>query len=287
MIIFLVDADNLSAPAWVDEAFKSLEASSGSIAVRRAYGSAENLKGLAETLRTWAIRPFVNLSLSKNTTDIALAADAMALACQKPAPAMIVIGSGDADFVPLVVRLRERGIKVICVSEFGKMAQEAVRAYDGVLYVGKEKNTASAATPVMPKGPEAGAPRKTAHKKPAAKPATKTAVKAPAPSPKPGPKPAKKAVAVKKVAVKAPPAAATAAGGVTLTQILAAVPALKPGDWLALGEVVKALHDHKLMGKSATSSRFFGKHPLHFELKPAQQPNHVRYILPPGVASAA
>jgi hypothetical protein len=281
MIIFLVDADNLSAPAWVDEAFKSLEASSGSIAVRRAYGSAENLKGLAETLRTWAIRPFVNLSLSKNTTDIALAADAMALACQKPAPAMIVIGSGDADFVPLVVRLRERGIKVICVSEFGKMAQEAVRAYDGVLYVGKEKNTASAATPVMPKGPEAGVSKKTAHKKPA----TKTAVKAPAPSPKSASKPAKKAVAVKKVAVKA--SATAAAGGVTLTQILAAVPALKPGDWLALGEVVKALHDHKLMGKSATSSRFFGKHPLHFELKPAQQPNHVRYILPPGVASAA
>jgi hypothetical protein len=270
MIVFLVDADNLSAPAWVDEAFKSLEASSGSIAVRRAYGSAENLKGLAETLRIWAIRPFVNLSLSKNTTDIALAADAMELACQKPAPSMIVIGSGDADFVPLVVRLRERGIKVICVSEFGKMAQEAVRAYDGVLYVGKEKKASSAATSLAPIAAESGVAKKTATKKTAAKPTTKTAA--------PAPKPAKKVVA-KKVAVKA---SAASAGGVTVNQILAAVPSLKPGDWLPLGDVVKALHDKKLMGKSATSSRFFGKHPQYFELKPAQQPNHVRYLLQPG-----
>ena len=91
MRVFLIDADNLSSPAWVDEAFQALENAEGSIAVRRAYGSAENLKGLADTLRTWAIRPFVNLSLSKNTTDIALAADAMAFACQQPAPAMIVL----------------------------------------------------------------------------------------------------------------------------------------------------------------------------------------------------
>ncbi|MBE0587770.1 MAG: NYN domain-containing protein, partial [Hydrogenophaga sp.] len=136
MRVFLIDADNLSSPGWVDEAFKALETAEGSIAVRRAYGSAENLKGLADTLRTWAIRPFVNQSLSKNTTDIALAADAMAFACQQPTPAMIVIGSGDADFVPLVVRLRERGIQVVCVTEASKMAPEAVPAYDRVLYVG-------------------------------------------------------------------------------------------------------------------------------------------------------
>jgi uncharacterized LabA/DUF88 family protein len=32
------------------------------------------------------------------------------LACQLPKPTVIAIGSGDADCVPLVVRLRERGI---------------------------------------------------------------------------------------------------------------------------------------------------------------------------------
>ena len=73
-------------------------------------GSAENLKGLSQTMLAWAIRPFVNLSLSKNTTDVALAVDAMELECQSPKPTVIAIGSGDADFVPLEVRLRKRGI---------------------------------------------------------------------------------------------------------------------------------------------------------------------------------
>ena len=62
MIAFLIDADNLSAPAWVDEAFQTIERTEGAIAIRRAYGSPENLKGLADTLRVWAVRPFVRES---------------------------------------------------------------------------------------------------------------------------------------------------------------------------------------------------------------------------------
>ena len=80
MIVFLIDADNLSSPAWIEEAFQELE-SEGEILIRRAYGSAENLRGLAEVLRVLAIRPFTNLYLTKNTTDLALAVDAMELAC--------------------------------------------------------------------------------------------------------------------------------------------------------------------------------------------------------------
>jgi uncharacterized LabA/DUF88 family protein len=94
------------------------------------------LKGLTDTLRVWSIRPFVNLPLPKNTTDMSLAVDAMELACMTPRPKLVVIGSGDLDFVPLVVRLRERGIKVVCVTERSKMAQDAVPAYDQVMYVG-------------------------------------------------------------------------------------------------------------------------------------------------------
>jgi hypothetical protein len=81
MIALFIDADNFSAPTWIDEAFCRIEAAEGPIAIRRAYGSAENLKGLSDTLRAWTIRPFVNLSLTKNTTDMALAVDAMELAC--------------------------------------------------------------------------------------------------------------------------------------------------------------------------------------------------------------
>ena len=86
MIAFLIDADNFSAPSWIDEAFKTLEQSEGAISIRRAYGSAENLKGMADTLRIWAIRPFVNLPLPKNTTDMSLAVDAMVRFMAGPSP---------------------------------------------------------------------------------------------------------------------------------------------------------------------------------------------------------
>lgn len=147
MIVFLIDADNLSDPAWVQEAFQVLEKEEGAVSIRRAYGSAENLKGLTEPMRAWAIRPFVNLSLSKNTTDVSLAIDAMELACQTPRPTLIAIGSGDADFAPLVVRLRERGVRVLCVSKRGKLAQDAVPAYDQVIYVGGDHDATTTKPP--------------------------------------------------------------------------------------------------------------------------------------------
>ena len=270
MIVFLIDADNLSAPAWVDEACQRLEADEGRIAVRRAYGSAENLKGLADVLRAWAIRPFMNLSLSKNTTDIALAVDAMELACQTPPPAVVAIGSGDADFMPLVVRLRERGIRMLCVSERSKMAQEATHAYDKVIFVGAEH--ASNETQGPASDTHSAEPFTTVvpvKKAPAKKvPARKVAISS---------VPAKKVVA-KKAAVKQP---TTTPVKVTVPQILHAAPSLTTGEWQPLGDVAKLVHDAKLLGKNATTTKLFGKFPHHFELTPAKQPNRVRYILPP------
>ncbi len=180
MNIFLIDADNLNSGAWIDEAFAVLAQTEGTFPVRRAYGSAENLKSLSDTLRAWAVRPFVNLALTKNTTDMALAVDAMELACQNPAPGLIVIGSGDADFTPLVVRLRERGIRVLCVSERSKMGREAVPAYDRVILVGPEHAPQDAAAADGRAGPArkspAKTPRKTTTKKPTDSPVPAAAV---------------------------------------------------------------------------------------------------------------
>lgn len=268
MIALLIDADNFSAPAWIDEAFQVLEKSEGSISIRRAYGSAENLKGLADTLRVWAIRPFVNLFLAKNTTDLSLAVDAMELACLSPRPKLVVIASGDLDFVPLVVRLRERGIKMVCVSERSKMAQDAVSAYDQVIYVGADQvarpPAAAVATPVAIASVRE-IPKKVVLKTSAAKP----------PAPKLAP--AKKAAA-KKTAKKT---AGTASETTTVPQILSAAPNLKAGQWQPLGDVAKVLHDEKLLAKSASSTKLFNKFPYHFELMPEKQPNQVRYIPPP------
>lgn len=294
MNIFLIDADNLSAGAWVDEAFRVLEESEGPLPVRRAYGSAENLKGLSDVLRVWAVRPFVNLSLTKNTTDIALAVDAMAFACQTPAPKMVVIGSGDADFVPLVVRLRERGIRMVCVSERGKMGREAVSAYDRVILVGQEQAlyeaqvVAGAAANVAE--PALGAPlerrvtaRKTVAKKasvatkaPALKtPAKKVAAKKVAAAPM---APTKKATARKPAAQEvAADNASDSLRTLDVATILLAVPTLQTGQPQPLAAVAKALLDAKLRGKNMTATKLLKKFPQHFALLPLEKPRTVTY----------
>jgi len=316
MNIFLIDADNLNSGAWIDEAFAVLAQTEGTFPVRRAYGSAENLKALADTLRAWAVRPFVNLALTKNTTDMALAVDAMELACQNPAPQLIVIGSGDADFTPLVVRLRERGIRVLCVSERSKMGREAIPAYDRVILVGPEHAPQDAAplasltqparktprkTPVKTASKRAEAPVLSAEsaitvaapviKPPAKRAAAKTtprqkasasrqpADQAAAASP---PAPEKPIAAPPGVTVATQPTATKAnqAPVLDVAAILAAVPALQNGQQLPINVVAKALRDQKMLGQNAASPKLLGKFPEAFELLPAGKPNLVRYRLP-------
>lgn len=288
MNVFLIDADNLNSGAWIDEAFRELEDSEGPLPVRRAYGSAENLKGLADALRVWAVRPFVNLSLTKNTTDIALAVDAMEFACQTPAPRMVVIGSGDADFVPLVVRLRERGIRMVCVSERGKMGREAVSAYDRVILVGQEQAAyeAQVAAATLP-GPAPTAPTGRA---PARKAVAKKAPTAKAPAKKVAAKKvATKTTTAKKasntpavVPVSAPVMVVLENSGnqthvIDVAAVLLAVPALKTGQPQPLAAVAKALLDAKLRGKNLTATKLLKKFPDHFALLPPDKPRTVQY----------
>ncbi len=297
MNVFLIDADNLNSGAWVDEAFRILESSEGPMPVRRAYGSAENLKGLAEALRNWAVRPFVNLSLSKNTTDIALAVDAMALACQTPRPATVVIGSGDADFVPLVVRLRELGIRMVCVSERGKMGREAVSAYDRVILVGQEQALFEAQQAGTPQAPTLGAvsalsqtkvARKAAKKSPPEKasvvkvPAKRVAAKkAASPSTKAKKSPVNSIDAHEAKEAPLLGALTDRAGELPnppeVQAILLAMPALQTGQAQALAAVARVLLEAKLRGKNMTATRLLKKYPLHFSLLPAEKPRTVTY----------
>ena len=140
MIVFLIDADNLNSVDWIDEAFIKIEQTGQKIDVCRAYGSTANLTALTQILLKRAIYSLHNIPLSKNTTDVALAVDAMWFSLQTPMPATIFIGSGDADFVPLTARLRERGIRMVGVSGPGKMSKEVIPWYDDIIQVGKENN---------------------------------------------------------------------------------------------------------------------------------------------------
>lgn len=266
MVVFMIDADNLSSSAWIEEAFQRLEAAEGSISVRRAYGSPENLKGLTDVMRAKLIRPFVNLALQKNTTDIALAVDAMELACQTPRPTTVVIGSGDADFVPLVVRLQERDIRMVCVTERARMAPEAAAAYNKLVFVGATQEVAAPQLPAI-QTMASQLPISIAAQMSQAPTKKTLATKVAAPTVPTKNVPAKKAPAKKTIAKKA----STAPAAVTCAGILRAAPALTLGKWQRLGEIAKLLHDEKLLSKNATSTKLFKKFPSQFEMAPLKQ----------------
>lgn len=110
----LIDADNSSATAI--EAILTQVATVGKANVRRAYGnwSKAELKGWRDKLHEHAIAPVQQFDLTKgkNASDIAMAIDAMDLLHTGNIDGFAIVSS-DADFTPLVMRLRQSGAEVI------------------------------------------------------------------------------------------------------------------------------------------------------------------------------
>ena len=147
---FFIDGDNLT-PAAVEEAFAYLKLCGKHVAVRRAFGGPEKLQGLRDVLKRHATRAFLNAG--KGSTDVALAVDVMDLLHGNMLPTYIAIGSSDADFAPLAVRLRESGKHVICFGQRDKAALDILElVFDEVVLVdspqgseAEEKSTVAAA----------------------------------------------------------------------------------------------------------------------------------------------
>jgi len=271
-VAFLIDADNLNEADAVDEAFAKLHALAGPSTVRRAYGGNDALRGLGSVLNRHAVRPCVNFVLDKNTTDIALAVDAMELACGG-SMSVIALGSGDADFYPLVVRLRERGVRVIGFTLRNKMSAEMRDVYPELHIVGQtpRPRAAETAQAVAP----ARAPRKTPAKKvPAKKAVAKVAASVPV-TPPAAPRETARPKAASAPAAKG--AAGKSSGTPDVQAILDAVPSLRQGQPERLNEVAQQLHAAGVLGKSASSLRLLGKWPEHFELTPPARPQFVRW----------
>jgi hypothetical protein len=127
-VMLLIDADNVSldvieqAVAWVARHY-------GGPHVRRAYCTAESAVKHQGAFKRLGIRPMVNLAAGKNSTDIALAVDAIDLTLAER-PQVVVIASSDSDFAPLVGRLREKGSLVVGIGQRGKTGDETRGVYD-------------------------------------------------------------------------------------------------------------------------------------------------------------
>lgn len=278
-IAFLIDADNLNDPEAVAEAFERLHALVGPSTVRRAYGSADSLKGLGPVLKQYAVRPCANFVLEKNTTDLALAVDAMELACEQR-PAVLALGSGDSDFYPLVVRLRERGVRVIVFSLDGKMADDMRAACPELHFVGQPRPPRGRVARRVAAEPAPKAPAKPARK---AVPPAVVADEAPAKKPAAKRTRVKPAAAPVEAVAPAAPRRPAAGQPLTVARILDLLPALRQGAKLHVSQAAQVLHEAEAIGRNASAATLFRKFGRDFELMPdSRRPDYVRWTGQPG-----
>lgn len=312
-VMLLIDADNVSVDV-MEQAVRLLLNQHGGLHVRRAYCTAESAVANQAAFKRLGIKPMVNLATGKNSTDIAMAVDAIDLVLAER-PDVVVIASSDSDFAPLVQRLREKGCVVRGIGQLGKTGDETQEVYDDFTVLEHRKSAASQAAAEKPKR----APRKTAASKttaakkaPAAK---KTAAAKTAAEKAPAARTTARKTAARKAAATAPepvvlapeahndddddlpgavvamlepavPSAASEArhvgggraprGQSSLAAVLSCLPELEAGQSLALNVAVQRLRAAQLLGKSSSSLKLFSQLSDRFELVPADKPSQVR-----------
>jgi len=246
----------------------------------------------------------VNLAAGKNSTDIALAVDAIDLVLAER-PDVVVIASSDSDFAPLVHRLREKGCVVRGIGQMGKTGNETQDVYDDFTVLEHHKSAASPSAAAKParktarkvavKAPAAkkmpaakkvavktaatkAAPRKTTARKAAPAAVVEMPAPAPVPVPVPAPSPKPATAHAPAPAPTARPAQArgSARGGASVQSVLDCLPELAAGQGLALNVAVQRLREAQLLGKNSSSLKLFAQLSDRFDLLPADKPTQVR-----------
>ncbi len=153
-VMLLIDADNISVDV-MEQAVKLLLNQHGALHVRRAYCTAESAVKHQAIFKHLGIKPMVNLAAGKNSTDIALAVDAVDLVLAER-PDVVVIASSDSDFAPLVHRLREKGCVVRGIGQQGKVGDETQGVYDDYTVLEHRKGDADPLTGHIVRSPMVG-----------------------------------------------------------------------------------------------------------------------------------
>jgi uncharacterized protein (TIGR00288 family) len=282
-VMLLIDADNVSADV-IEQAVQRTMDEYGAIHVRRAYCNAEMAVNRQAMFKRLSVRPMVNLSTGKNSTDIALAVDAIDLVIDER-PDVVVLVSSDSDFAPLVIRLREKGCRVCGIGQQGKTGEETVGIYDAFIDLEHHGVKPAARTATAKKTAAKTAPAKktratraTSASRAAAESSSADVAPAPAPAARKAAtktaarkttKAAKSSQPAQPQAPKAPPTSEAA------EFILAAVPALRSGKDVQLNDVAQALRAAGLLGKHGSSLKLFDK--LTAEFVVMQHPDRIRW----------
>ncbi len=269
-VMLLIDADNVSADV-IDQAVAQVHAEHGAIHVRRAYCTAESALANLKLFKAHSIRPIVNLSTGKNSTDISLAVDAMDLVIAER-PQVVVIVSSDSDFAPLVIRLREKGCRVEGIGQLGKTGDDSKPVYDRFVDIEHRKSRPADAAPARRAAPR-GRARAPVIEAAAPLPVSPQPVQ-PAPRQRSTRQPAKPRAVAAPVAPPRPPLPDE------LRRIFDVLPELRNGVPLQLGVAAERLRAEGLLAKSAPSTKLFKKLAEWFVLTPERAPNKVQYTGP-------
>ncbi|MGJ7566565.1 NYN domain-containing protein [Variovorax sp. GB1R11] len=270
-VMLLIDADNVSADV-IEQAVQRTMDDYGAIHVRRAYCNAEMAVNRQAMFKRLQVRPMVNLSTGKNSTDIALAVDAIDLVIDER-PDVVVLVSSDSDFAPLVIRLREKGCRVCGIGQQGKTGEETVGIYDAFIDLEHHGVKPAVRTATAKKAAAKSAPAK---KTRTTRASSAAAAAAPASAPAPAARkaatktPARKTAKAAKPQVPQKPPTSEAA-----EFILQAVPALRSGADVQLNDVAQALRAAGLLGKHGSSLKLFDK--LTAEFVVMQHPDRIRW----------
>jgi uncharacterized protein (TIGR00288 family) len=309
--MLLIDADNLSVDV-MEQAVRLLMNQHGGVHVRRAYCTAESAVANQAAFKRLGIKPMVNLAAGKNSTDIAMAVDAVDLVLAER-PDVVVIASSDSDFAPLVQRLREKGCVVRGIGQKGKVGDETQDVYDDYTVLEHRKpaagdapakparkaaarktpadRTAAVKTAAAKKAPAARkaaaksdaaksaaakAPRKTAARKLADVDLPEVAASPPAPPPSPPPPPPPPPPSPTPRAATPAQRNTGAPRNATVAQVLDCLPELAAGQSLALNTAVQRLREAQLLGKNSSSLKLFAQLAERFEVLPLDKPTQVR-----------
>jgi len=130
----LIDADNFHDPDQLRAIHSQFGQHAGKGFVCHAHGDSKRLheERLRPVWQALAARLMPCLPLNKNTTDANLIIDALVLHFQLGVR-RFAIASGDADFAPLALQLRELGCEVTCFARKSIAFEAMVGYYDRVV----------------------------------------------------------------------------------------------------------------------------------------------------------
>lgn len=138
----------------------------GRVVARRAYADWNLFSDYRQNLLGQRIEmievPQRSGSARKNAADIKLAVDALELAFQRDFITTFVVASGDSDFTPLVLKLRELNKRVIGVGVEGSTSELLPGACDEFLFYER----------LLGQGAQSGGPRRKGRKKSEEEPAS-------------------------------------------------------------------------------------------------------------------